>query len=129
MRNRLTGWTCLGLLMSCCLISGCKFSPVQIGPDVKETITVLHPGRPIKILRNYTVDARPLADEQAKPAEVDVGGWVAMPPDHWDAVQDRILKLQGDVKSNGDQMNKNADTIKELQAELTREKVPVNVAP
>jgi hypothetical protein len=115
MRNHLTAWTCLGLLLSCWMISGCQFTPVQIGPQEKETITILHPGRPIKILRNCTVDARPLKDEQAKPAKVDVGGWIAMPPDHWDAVTLSIQ--QRDAR------------IKELQAELAREKVPVDLTP
>jgi hypothetical protein len=100
MRNRWLGWTCVSLSLSCWLIwgSGCQFTPVQIGPQEKETITILHPGRPVRILRNVTVDARPLADEQAKPAKVDVGGWVAMPPDHWDALQARILALQAKEK-------------------------------
>ena len=139
MRNHWKAWTLAGLSLSFLLIVGCEITPVQIGPQEKETITILHPGRPVVIERNYTVDARPLADQNAKPAKVDVGGWVAMPPDHWDAVQTRILKLQADIQALGDlstklaaattQMNKNADRIKELEAELTREKVPVCVTP
>lgn len=82
--------------------SGCQ-NMVRIGPQEKETITVLHPGRPVRILRNVALEARPLNDEDGTPANVDVGGWVAMPPDHWKEVTASIQRLN--------------DRIKELEAE------------
>lgn len=98
MRNRLIlGSLLLALALSLCLNSGCQ-NAIRIGPHEKETITILHPGRPINILRNYTVEARPLQDEQATPAKVDIGGWVAMPPDHWKEVTDSINRYNDRIK-------------------------------
>ena len=43
----------------------------------------------------------------------DIGGWCVMPKDHFDALMT--------------QLQKNADKVAELRAELAREKVPVAV--
>jgi len=73
----------------CCAISGC--SGISLGPQVKTEYVVLHAGRPLQLLENATVKGRVL-DGSGDAVEQDVGGWIAMPNDHWESVK---RKLEG----------------------------------
>ncbi len=48
------------------------------------------------ILDNVTVKARLLTDEGGKVVEQDVGGWIAMPRPHWEALK-RALEAKDKV--------------------------------
>jgi hypothetical protein len=74
---------CSLALMTCfCAISGCGLT---LGPTVKREFIVVKPGSPVLILENRTVEGQRL-DGQG-PANVDIGGWVAMPQEHFDALK------------------------------------------
>lgn len=74
---------CLLVLMLACLaISACD-GPT-IGPRVETKTVVFYPGQPLQILENATVRGRRLGDDAQ--VEQDVGGWVAMPREHFDAL-------------------------------------------
>ena len=68
----------------CCLSWGCQ--GISLGPQVRTEYVVMHPGRPIQVLENTSVKGRVL-DGSGDAVQQDVGGWVTMPPDHWDAVK------------------------------------------
>ena len=55
-----------------------------MGPRVKENYTIAHPGNPVQILENKKLRCR--AFKTGATVEQDVGGWVAMPKDHWNVI-------------------------------------------
>ena len=67
-----------------CATSGCD--GITLGPRVKTEYVVIHPGRPLQILQNKKVTGRVL-DGSGDAVDQDIGGWVAMPMGHWQAVQ------------------------------------------
>ena len=71
------------LMLSCLLISGCDLT---IGPKTKEIYTIVHPGKPLRILENRKVKGR-VMDGTGGAVEQDLGGWVAMPEEHFAALQ------------------------------------------
>lgn len=46
---------------------------------------IVRPGNPLLILENRTVRGRRLDDDTI--IRQDIGGWVAMPGEHWDEVR------------------------------------------
>lgn len=70
----------LGLVIA---LAGCS-----IGPTTEVRYLLVHPGQPIKVLESATLQGEQL--DGGGLGKFDVGGWVAMPPDHWEAVR-RIL--------------------------------------
>jgi hypothetical protein len=74
----------VGVLTLICLLSwGCDLT---LGPKVKTVYTVVFPGKPLEILEPVKVRGKVLG-ETGDPVVQNVGGWVVMPPEHWDAVQ------------------------------------------
>jgi len=78
---------CAVLMLSCWQISGCT-----IGPRVKSEFVIVRPGHPCEILENKTVRARRLNDQSI--VRQDVGGWVAMPAEHWEAIVRALTRAQ-----------------------------------
>lgn len=76
------------VMLTCLLNAGCG---LRIGPEVKETYTILHPGRPMEVLKNAKVTGR-LIDGTGQAVTQDVGGWVMMPPEHWAAIRRALEK-------------------------------------
>ena len=73
---------CLGLtLMMCLMISGC----LTLGPTVKTEYVIVKPGLPCRVLENETVRVK-LLNGTADSVEQDIGGWVCMPPEHWETI-------------------------------------------
>ncbi len=80
---------CLPLLMiASSVISGC--AEVTIGPRVETHYVIVKPGQPIRILENKTVRGERL--DGAGVADIDIGGWVAMPPEHWEVINKMLVK-------------------------------------
>lgn len=77
----------LFLLMLCSLsvMTGCT-----IGPTVEVRHVLIHPGQPLRVLENITVRGERL--DGGGVAEHDVGGWVMMPPSHWQTVKGVLEK-------------------------------------
>lgn len=83
MKNR----PCFLLIATACLlISACDLS---IGPRVETRFVILKPGQPGKILESATVQMSTLNDGEI--ATQDIGGWIAMPPDHWNMVVEAAM--------------------------------------
>lgn len=80
------------LTLSCLASWGCGLS---IGPQTKTRYVLIEEGRPVEILENRKVQARQLGDD-GDTVEQDVGGWIAMPRPHWDAVKRALDKNGGD---------------------------------
>ena len=72
----------LGIVSS--MISACA---------VKTVYTIMEPGRPGMILENVKVQFRQLASD-GQSVQQDVGGWVAMPPAHWNEVKAALEELE-----------------------------------
>lgn len=64
------------------VIGGCN-GGLTLGPTVERSVVLLKAGQPVQILENRTVKARPLSGPE-QVVRVDIGGWVAMPPEHFD---------------------------------------------
>ena len=72
----------LGLTLSCSMILGCA---VSVGPQVKTEVVIVHPGNPVLIIENRKLKAQEL--KSGLIVEIDVGGFIAMPQEHWKAVK------------------------------------------
>lgn len=53
---------------------------------------LIHPGQPLRILENVTATGERMDGGGA--ATHDLGGWVAMPPDHWAVIEKLIKQAQ-----------------------------------
>jgi len=83
---------CLFLLIatSACLTNlGC--TGVTLGPQVRTEYVIQHAGQPMKVLENKKVKGR-VMNGTGDAVEQDIGGWVMMPEDHWDAVKRGLEK-------------------------------------
>lgn len=81
LRYALASAMCLSLL-------GCGFS---MGPQVRTQVVIVHPGNPIRVVSQSRVDGRAMNQPADAPSSnVDIGGWVAIPPDHWDVIKKRL---------------------------------------
>ena len=76
--RRLTGFLAV-LILSFCVSSGCT-----IGPRVKTEFVIVRPGRPLEVIQNVTVKGRRIEDSSV--GRQDIGGWIAMPADHFEAL-------------------------------------------
>jgi len=52
---------------------------------------MVHPGKPMEVLENKTVNGR-VMDGSGDAVEQDVGGWVLMPVSHWEAIKRQLDK-------------------------------------
>lgn len=79
---------CLLVLgLSCLMTSACT-----IGPRVETRYVILKTGQPGKVIENVTVDMSSLNGDEV--GEQDIGGWVCMPPEHWNAIVQTLTELQ-----------------------------------
>ncbi len=69
------------------MLSGCTLGPVE-----ETRYVIVHAGQPIRILTNESATGERL--DGAGVASFDIGGWVAMPPDHWETIK-TILEAKG----------------------------------
>lgn len=82
------------LILSVCLIlgfSGC--SGLTIGPTIERKVIIVKSGTGIEVLDQVTVKARLLQNGRLH-FKQDIGGWVAMHPDHWESVKKEIIRLR-----------------------------------
>ena len=70
-----------GLMMTlaCSMSLACT-----LGPRVRTEVVLVTPGRPLQVTQNVTVKGQILGTDQ--PVKQDIGGWIAMPRDHFDAL-------------------------------------------
>jgi hypothetical protein len=91
-------WMMSGLKILACSLSllfavGCN---ITLGPIVETKTIIVKPGTGIEILDQVTVHAHLLKDggEKADVFEQDIGGWVAIHPEHWQAVKNKIAQYK-----------------------------------
>ena len=76
------------------LLLGAAGCGLTLGPVTETRYVVVAPGVPVEVLENKTVRCRVLTDESGDVVTQDVGGWVAMPPEHWATVKSEITRLR-----------------------------------
>lgn len=67
-------------LIGCGILASCS-----IGPQVATRFVLVKPGHPLLILDNVEVTGKRLDDEAT--GQQDIGGWVAMPVEHFEALK------------------------------------------
>lgn len=77
--RKLTLPLCLMMLL---LLPSCG---LQIGPQVKTEVVVVRPGHPAQIVENKTI-LLIQPEGASQPVEQDVGGWYAVPREHYEAL-------------------------------------------
>lgn len=70
----------LSVPMLCCLAS-CEIS---LGPRQATEYVIARPGHPGTVVENVKVKL--MADGASQPVEQDIGGWIVMPKEHFDAL-------------------------------------------
>lgn len=81
------------LLIAIALCFGIAACDLTLGPKVKTKLIVMRPGKPFHILENRKVRGR-LLNEGGDTVAQDVGGWVAMPLDHWEAIKRTLQRAE-----------------------------------
>jgi len=89
-------WVIILILIMCCGISACSFS---VGPQVESRIAIMRPGDAMMITENIKVKGKLLKDPKAGEVKQDIGGWMAMPLNHWEIVKEEIKRLREKVKN------------------------------
>jgi len=70
------------------------FGGCSIGPQVETRHIFVHNGKPCTIMENKTVKVGTIDGEKADISKQDIGGWKAMPDDHFNAMKSLIERLQ-----------------------------------
>ena len=83
MRSPKTLFLISAAMMSFLLSAGCDLT---LGPKTKTVYTIVYPGKPLEILEQVKVKAR-VIDGAGDPITQDIGGWICLPPEHWEAVK------------------------------------------
>jgi hypothetical protein len=75
------------------LISGCD---VTLGPKTEVKTIIVKPGSGVEVLSDVVVNARLLSgvDGNTDIFRQDIGGWIAVHPDHWQSVKNEINRLR-----------------------------------
>jgi len=72
-------------------LAGCDLT---LGPKTETRYVIVQPGVPVEVLETRVLRCRVLTDESGSDVSQDVGGWIAMPPEHWDTVKREITRLR-----------------------------------
>lgn len=90
-RRIASAWKIAACSLAVLCLAGCNLT---LGPKVETRYVIVRPGLPVTILENRSVRARVLNNADGGEIRQDVGGWVAMPPEHWAAVKREIERLR-----------------------------------
>lgn len=90
-------WACRAIcVLLLALSAGC--GGLTIGPVVEKKAIIVHSGTGIEITEDVTVHGHALKpDDKEGPVdtfEVNVGGWIAVHPDHWAALKNEYHRLR-----------------------------------
>jgi hypothetical protein len=84
------------LTLICLLTSACDLT---LGPKVKTIYVVVSPGKPLLVLSpGAVVKGRVLDDSTGDAVSQDIGGWVAMPVKHYNALAKAAGVKEADAK-------------------------------
>lgn len=90
--------TLIACAILACSLYGCSLT---LGPVTEKKAVIVQSGTGVEILENRTVRCHLLSDKDGTVDELrqDIGGWVAMHPDHWQAVKSTIARLRQAYKA------------------------------
>jgi ABC-type uncharacterized transport system permease subunit len=88
MRNASRIWVCS---LAALALAGCDLT---LGPKTETRYVIVKAGVPVELLENRELRARVLTDETGAEIRQDAGGWIAMPPEHWESVSREIKRLR-----------------------------------
>lgn len=77
------------------LIASQGCSGFTLGPVVEKKAIIVRAGTAIEIVEQIKVEARILREDG--PSDIfqqDVGGWITMHPDHWEALKREMTRLR-----------------------------------
>lgn len=78
-------------LLALCILGGCDLT---LGPKVEIRYVIVKPGLPGEILESKKVRCRILKDTEGAAVVQDIGGWIAMPPEHWETLKKELNRLR-----------------------------------
>jgi len=70
----------------------------RVGPEETERVVYVKPGQPGRVVGNVSVEIELTAAKAKKFRKQDIGGWVVMPPEHYDALMARLEELEKGVE-------------------------------
>ena len=73
-------------------LTSCNSFIERIGPVEKDTVVVLYPGKVCQVVENVTVKVK--AQGANGFTDQDIGGWIVMPPQHFNALMLRLKQFQ-----------------------------------
>ena len=79
----------VGMLLLALSLPALASCGLTLGPTVQREFILVKPGQPIRILSNAKVRGQRLDDEAIVDGQA-IGGWVAMPAEHWDIVKQQL---------------------------------------
>jgi len=81
-------WTILALS------NGCGDIAVKPGETPTAQTIILHAGSPAVIQKNVSLPCKLLKDPTSPSVDYDVGGWITMPPEHWEYLRTEVIRLR-----------------------------------
>ena len=77
-------------ISSLLILSGCGLS---IGPKTKTEYIIARPGHPAQVVEQKTI-LTILPENASQPVSQDVGGWIVMPREHYEALMKALDKTK-----------------------------------
>jgi len=84
----------LGALCGAALVLTLAGCSLTLGPVIERKAIIVVAGVPVEILENRVVECHVLNEVEINPVKQNIGGWVAMPPDHWKTLKAEVERLR-----------------------------------
>lgn len=84
-------------ILACSFVLACAGGcGLTIGPVIENRAVIVNPGVPVELLENRKIRCHVITDKdgEIKILKQDVGGWVAMPPEHWQTLKNEMERLR-----------------------------------
>ncbi len=81
----------LSLMMISCASLALNGCALNLGPQTKTQVVIVKPGDPLTVTKNVIVEGQTLKTEAM--TKQDIGGWITMPREHFDAMKRALEKL------------------------------------
>jgi hypothetical protein len=82
--------------LACSALLFCASCDITLGPKIERKAIIVVSGVPVEILESRALDCHVLSEKSGEinRFKQDVGGWVAMPPDHWKTLKEEVQRLR-----------------------------------
>lgn len=88
-------------ILACSVIAGIAMfflasCDITLGPKVERKAIIVVAGLPVEILESKTLDCHVVTEKDGEINRFpqNVGGWIAMPPEHWKTVKAEVARLR-----------------------------------